>query len=489
MPPSTARTPSSRTSTAHTPSSRGPASLPAYQPPTFPLNANALLALQSLPQSHPFTSLSKRQNQAYTHLCDLAGEINDRYVSRSSTHARRRERRTAQDLSDDEESEAKIRKMEAATKDLTTKMETAVRTVVDERARVEAMETALQELDTNLRDGSGRLAPTQSTLGASQFRSQRLRGANIDSDDDDDDEEEADSTQREGPTTFLHRHISAAETSYENLPPREKYASNNDYVAFRRILHDAQHPGDDAPPLPHASTWFASSSSTTTNTANKNNPSNRTLNGNGDAATNTDADDEDIQIASERRSIKCPLTLLPMRDPLSSTKCPHSFEKDAILSMLAASETRVTADGAPVQGGARGRRGGGAAQGEQAMKCPECQVLLTKSHLMPDTALARKIKRIQAKELARGQELDDEEGASMMDRGGRGGARGGREEGAGRGGRGDREEIMRIKAERGTQRAGASRDVSMVPNSQIEQGEEEEEEEAVEEETIGETQQ
>ena len=74
--------------------------------------------------------------------------------------------------------------------------------------------------------------------------------------------------------------------------------------------------------------------------------------------------DEDIAIASEKKSLKCPITLLTMVDPLSSTKCPHSFERSAILEMLQLSEMRI---------GGSGRRG--AQDGQKAMKCPECDVV------------------------------------------------------------------------------------------------------------------
>ena len=73
-------------------------------------------------------------------------------------------------------------------------------------------------------------------------------------------------------------------------------------------------------------------------------------------------DDEDIAVASERISIKCPITLLPMKDPVTSQKCPHSFEKEAILGMIDASDVRV---------GGSGRRG----DGQKAMRCPVCEVV------------------------------------------------------------------------------------------------------------------
>lgn len=75
-----------------------------------------------------------------------------------------------------------------------------------------------------------------------------------------------------------------------------------------------------------------------------------------------DDDDEDLAVASERISIKCPITLLPMKDPVTSQKCPHSFEKEAILSMIGDSDVWV---------GGSGRRG----DGQKGMKCPVCEMV------------------------------------------------------------------------------------------------------------------
>ena len=73
--------------------------------------------------------------------------------------------------------------------------------------------------------------------------------------------------------------------------------------------------------------------------------------------------DDELAVASERISIKCPITLLPMKDPVTSTKCPHSFEREAILSMINASDVRV--------GGSEGR----GAVIQKAMQCPVCTVV------------------------------------------------------------------------------------------------------------------
>lgn len=138
-------------------------------------------------------------------------------------------------------------------------------------------------------------------------------------------------------------------------PVSTSYAHHNDYVGFKKIVHDAHYPDDDqAPPMPHASTWFPSESPDPTI------PNTRSAAAGADDPI--DDDDEDLAVASERISIKCPITLLAMREPVTSQKCPHSFEKDAILGMISVSDVWV---------GGSGRRG----DGQRGMKCPVCEVV------------------------------------------------------------------------------------------------------------------
>ena len=135
------------------------------------------------------------------------------------------------------------------------------------------------------------------------------------------------------------------------------YAQNNDYVGFKKLVYDAQFPGDDAPPMPHSSTWFSDQS------PDSSAPHTRGAATAAAAGNPPTGNDDDLAVASERISIKCPITLLPMKDPVTSTKCPHSFEREAILSMINASDVRI-------DGG--GRRGAG---GKKAMQCPVCTVV------------------------------------------------------------------------------------------------------------------
>lgn len=107
--------------------------------------------------------------------------------------------------------------------------------------------------------------------------------------------------------------------------------------------------------MPGASTWFPSYHSGTQTAVEGAQPGTQAI-----------EDDDDFEVASERISIKCPITLLPMKHPVSSKKCPHSFEKEAILSMINASEIWEETP-------SNGRRG--ATNGPKAMKCPVCEVV------------------------------------------------------------------------------------------------------------------
>jgi len=126
------------------------------------------------------------------------------------------------------------------------------------------------------------------------------------------------------------------------------YANHNNYIGFKRIVHDSRHPEDNPPPLPNSSTWFPSESG-----------SSGARTGQARGGAPADEDDDDIEIEKENISLNCPLTLLPFKDPVTSKKCPHSFERTAILPMIQNSEARV--------GGIR--RG----DGERAVKCPICE--------------------------------------------------------------------------------------------------------------------
>ncbi|MCJ1417381.1 hypothetical protein MMC32_003724 [Xylographa parallela] len=365
---------------------------PIYEAPAHPLNDSAQRALQNLLRAHDLQRLKSHLKAVNDTLSNAAADINDRSYQRQVRLQKAKAKRQQHGLDDTEEDQQREKaceKMKAEVQDLTAKMEQKVRATIDAEAHVQAVEDGLGEVHGNVVAGGGIIAPTQSTLGASQFR-QRRRVVGSDSEEEDDVNSDG-GQENVGPTGLLKRKLEEHDTRYEGLTLRTRYAQHNSYVHFRRLVHDATHPGTDAPPLPNASTWFPSDPRDPHQPGQA--PTERSI--------SPQDEESDIEIASERITVKCPLTLLPMHDPLTSKKCPHSFEKAAILDMLSRSTTWV---------GGTGRRGGGTQ--ERAMKCPVCEVMLTTSDLYTDAVLVRKIKRLQAAQAADGDDdLDDSIGA------------------------------------------------------------------------------
>ncbi|KAL8777821.1 MAG: hypothetical protein Q9213_007692 [Squamulea squamosa] len=450
-----------------------PTNLPPYQPLTHPLNPTAQHALHNLPTTHPLNELKRRLQIATNHLIDVTGDLNDQYLlkktefdkAKARKAARARGLESSQEANDDDDDAD--RRMDDAWNDVedwTGRMEAGTRQVIDLQARVDNTENALKELSANV--GHGRTA-TQSTLGASQFRprSQRQRRPQHADAEDDEDEDNADHegepyTSPPALTVFREK-ISASEAKYTSLSLKDRYASHNNYIGFRQVVHESRHPNDDTP-MPHASTWFPSSS----NPAGTQQSSESSKSRSRSAADESHSDD-DIQVAREKRSIRCPITLLPLVKPLTSTLCPHSFESEAILSMIDKSELR--AHGPTTKPTLNTTNRGGV----KAMKCPECEVLLTQDTLRVDPALVRKIKKIKEQERKQREGVDDEEAEEE-------------EEDLGRAGRSRAEEVTSspvrskaeaVKRERMSQ-MGNTREISVVPDSQVvDLGDEEEDEE------------
>ncbi|KAL9600249.1 MAG: hypothetical protein Q9219_003293 [cf. Caloplaca sp. 3 TL-2023] len=468
------------------------AALPPYQPLHHQLNPAAQHALQHLSTTHSLNDLKRRLQTAVNQLTEVTGDLNDQYQIRKADHDRLQARRAARvrdfessqgnEETNEAEDEQRIGDAERDTEEWTSKMEEKTRKVIDLQARVKDGETALQQLNANI-SLAGRSA-TQSTLGASQHRPhrplhrrRRRRHRNQEEAGEDSEEEEdgpaddnEDTTTHTGPPPFtsFQAKIAASAAAYDSLSLKDRYAAQNDYIGFRKILHDALHPTDDTP-LPHPSTWFPaappSSSSNNNNNLAKPARTRTHLSTTSPSPVNNNDDEEDILIARETRSLKCPLTLLPLRDPLSSTLCPHSFEADAILSMLASSSLRKDAE----PNGARG------SAAEKSIKCPECEVELCRGDLRRDVVLLRKIRRVEERERRERDGEDGMEGDVVVG-----------EEVTSSPAREREREQMVVKREgmQGVRREGVqglktsrvspSRELSMVPATQLGGGDEEE---------------
>lgn len=99
---------------------------------------------------------------------------------------------------------------------------------------------------------------------------------------------------------------------------------NNDYRSFKRTVHDAMYPGEDPPPVPHASTWFSENEMASSRSRRNRNST--------EDANHESEEEDDVIIASATTNLKCPLTLQMFVEPYSNNVCSHSFEKAAIIA-------------------------------------------------------------------------------------------------------------------------------------------------------------
>ncbi|KAJ5612501.1 Zinc finger RING/FYVE/PHD-type [Penicillium lagena] len=161
------------------------------------------------------------------------------------------------------------------------------------------------------------------------------------------------------------------------------------------MVHDSKFPGDEVPPLPHSSTWFSHLEDLHTQSSQHRNTSTSQAQARRSRKRAHSVDSDDIAIERERISLKCPLTLLDFRDPVTSTKCPHSFERAAITDMISRSNSY-----APAGGSAGGRR-------VRIVKCPVCDIPLSLADLRADPVLLRRVRRVQERA---GDEDEDGDG-------------------------------------------------------------------------------
>ena len=192
--------------------------LPPYQPPTQPLNDASLQRLKDYSTNPSLGDLKKHLLRLNNLLAVSAAHVNDRYSNRADYQARRRARLKDADDDDEIPGDAEAEAMRVQADELTAKIEEGVRAGVDAQAKVEATEAALKEVYENAARGGGAVAPTQSTLGASQFRGTRR---NLD-DEEEEDEEGTSHQTSQGLMGAIKKKVSEHETSYTALSMAER---------------------------------------------------------------------------------------------------------------------------------------------------------------------------------------------------------------------------------------------------------------------------
>jgi hypothetical protein len=335
---SIARSAASRPSVPPTPGRNASTAdeLPPYKEPSHPLDAEAIRTLREL-QGRNITEVKRHNKQATDTITSTAESIND-MLHEHTLYLERRQKKwdVGKSLDDKKEEERAMEDLQRRVDEATAKLEESMRAVIDSS-------TAAQRIDNTL-DWLRQTAPrqledeyqTQMTHRATQRQSQgqtesQRRRSQV-SDDEDNSPEDAPTP---GPTPLDGSRVALTGASemfttrmqrekdaYTKLSLTARYARNNDYRDFKRIVHDAKY-GDSGPALGHEDTWFTEAGSPAPGITN-------TLHRGGFG----DDDDDDVVIDKATISTTCPLTYQKFKEPYTSIKCPHTFEKNAIFEMI-----------------------------------------------------------------------------------------------------------------------------------------------------------
>ncbi len=314
--------------------------LPAYEPPSCPLNDAARRALGELSNNRETsgaaaygTHLKESVNNLGHSVIDLQERLRSQRDRLANLRRRRAEKGIEDKTPDEQRLEHHLASFSDSVNSLSRESEVAVRDLIDRRAELEDQAAVLGDLYT--------AAATQenaaSATGARQTRNSRTTtAANQDGGDDDDhvaagaeqDPEQQDTKPLPPASTrdsFRERQAHKR-SEFEQLGVYERYAVNNDYANFKKLWHDAARP-EDGPPLPDASRWFRADGEPVLPSA---------ADGQLDEDDGAEGSDDDIAVAREVISLRCPLSLRPLEEPYSNHKCKHTFEKSSLLDYLPA---------------------------------------------------------------------------------------------------------------------------------------------------------
>lgn len=291
--------------------------------------------------THNLAKLREQHKVAEKYITESAGQINDVLRERRGMVDRRKAKlaRQGEDPDPERTGELELGELEEQVQDATMGLEKGIRSVVDGYAQIQRVQDTVLWVKENALAEGQREYNTQLSQRQTQTQTQsqwRRRGARDGDDDgmlDVDGEMDSDENDQQsspgptplepialtGPSEMFENKLKASKEQYFAKSHTARYSRANPYIGFRKVVHDARY-GDDGPPLPRPEHWFTESGSPAPGITGLRNE-------------NAD-DDEDLAIARESISTKCPLTLREFTNPVSSSKCPHSFEDHAIRDMI-----------------------------------------------------------------------------------------------------------------------------------------------------------
>lgn len=125
----------------------------------------------------------------------------------------------------------------------------------------------------------------------------------------------------------LNAQVQAKVAAYSAQSAYARYATHNEYAAFKRYVHRSIY--EDARDLPDKKRWFDKDGLPVL-------PTREALLGEEDADM-ADGSDDELVIQRVKYDYKCPLSLRELVDPWKNTKCNHVYEKKSIFGLLAQS--------------------------------------------------------------------------------------------------------------------------------------------------------
>ncbi|KAK9457205.1 zinc-finger of the MIZ type in Nse subunit-domain-containing protein [Dipodascopsis uninucleata] len=134
-----------------------------------------------------------------------------------------------------------------------------------------------------------------------------------------------------------------------------KYSTHPNFINFKRVIWESQFNDEDMPAIED---WFDENGQSMSINEIKERQQNNS---------------DDLVVAQERRSFKCPISLTVLRDPVTSTVCKHSYSREPLTELIVNTARRRTG----------------------TIECPVagCNKMISLEKVRPDTALARRVDR------------------------------------------------------------------------------------------------
>ena len=370
-----------------------------HQPQEVGLNAQGLLDLQTLRNHAPEKILETNLNEARKRLVEIAAALNERAYQRKHDFAERSRRQvTGVDDGEQPREEDFQQKVTVLTKEL----DHAVRRTIESKIWHDSLPYAVQHITTKSRE----------VARAPPDRRRRQRNGSQEQDDAaEEDQSRGDALvqpdESQTPSSLLQEFFIKQQHSRRGQSLTDRYSRNNDYIEFYNSLHCAKHDPENQPPVPSHDFWFAEEEGRAVHRRQDHD------------MQSGDEQDSELEVRAERISTRCPLTLRNFTNPWRSTNCSHSFEKDAIVQLIRASENLKLTPEQRAEVSAlrdsRDRKRREKALGIPQAGCPVCNMLMTEADLVPNPGLLRRIQRILEKDRREAEAAENEDSSDEDD--------------------------------------------------------------------------